>query len=246
MVETTINGSGLELCDLHVGFGTKPVLKGLSLRIESGLVQGLLGENGAGKTTTLDIAFGLLQAQRGSVLLDNEPMDALAPYERARRGLGFLPQGPSIFQRLSVLDNLHLAAQESPHLRGDETALRDLLAHYGLEVLASRQAGLLSGGERRRLEIARTMLLKPRCVLLDEPFSGLDPLAVERVRCDIRDMARRGVAVLLTDHNVQAALTACDKVALLWDGGILLNETPQALRTNEQARRLYFGNLDTP
>jgi lipopolysaccharide export system ATP-binding protein len=244
-MEAITNNGALELRDLHAAFGTKVVLNGVSLRIEAGLVQGLLGENGAGKTTTLDIASACCNRVAAASCWWAPPWTP-APHERARRGLGFLPQGPSVFLRLSVLDNLRLAAQESPPCAATTNRFATCWPATGWRIWPSRQAGLLSGGERRRLEIARTMLLKPRCVLLDEPFSGLDPLAVERVRCAHPRQARRGVAVLLTDHNVQAALTACDKIALLWDGGILLNETPQALRTNEQARRLYFGNLDTP
>ncbi len=235
--------TGLCLDALGLSYGSTRILDGLNLDVPCGQVQGLLGENGAGKTTTLEMAFGLLAGDTGCVSLNGHDLSGLRPHQRANLGLGYLPQGPSVFTRLSVEDNLHLAMQESPRLRGKSIDLDALLARYGLTELTGRKAALLSGGERRRLELARTMLLEPRCVLLDEPFSGLDPLAVEQVRKDVRAMAERGVAVLLTDHNVQALLAACDRVALLWHGSILLNETPSAFRNNEEARRLYLGDL---
>ena len=237
---STGRGSALVARDLTKAYRGRTVVDGVDLRVTAGEVVGLLGPNGAGKTTTFELILGLARQERGAVELDGAALDGLPLHRRARRGLGFLPQGPSVFQGLSVRDNLlvllETLGRPDPATRADE-----LLARFGLAARAPQRAGTLSGGERRRLEFARALCSDPRILLTDEPFAGIDPLAVEGICTAIRELRDAGVGVLLTDHSVGQALRICDRIYLIVEGKIVEQGPPDEIRASELARRLYLG-----
>jgi lipopolysaccharide export system ATP-binding protein len=234
------SGAILEAHGLGKRFGRREVLCSLDLSVAPGEVVGLLGPNGAGKTTAFRILMGFLKADSGRVLLLGRPVDGLAVHERALRGLGYLPQAPSVLTGLSVLDNV-LAVLEERCFNDPKTRANDALSRAGLAHVAAQRAGTLSGGERRRLEIARLLALEPRVVLLDEPFAGVDPLAAEDLRGRIGAMRAAGVGVLLTDHNVPETMRVCDRLHILVDGRVACSGTPEQVRADPAARRLYLG-----
>jgi lipopolysaccharide export system ATP-binding protein len=230
----------LEATGLRKRFGRRDVLRGIDLTVRPGEVTGLLGPNGAGKTTTFRILAGFLPPDGGDVRFDGRSLAGLPVHRRARLGIGYLPQGGSLLGGLTVAQNVQLVIEESG--RSDaEARAREVVERAGLGELADARAETLSGGERRRLEIARILAVSPRTVLLDEPFTGVDPLGAEGLRARIRDLAREGVGVLITDHNVPETLGVCDRVALLVDGRVACRGTPAALRADPEARRLYLG-----
>ena len=232
----------LQAVDLSKSYRGRKVVDDVNLEIQQGEVVGLLGPNGAGKTTTFYILVGLARPDYGRVLLDGDDITDLPMYLRARSGISYLPQEPSVFRKLTVEENL-LAVLETlsvtPEQRRDR--VEELLAQMGLEGVRYSQAYVLSGGERRRLEIARSLVLSPSFVLLDEPFAGIDPLTVVDIQKIIADLSRAGIGVLITDHKVRETLAVTDRAYIVSDGKILAAGTPADLSANSDVRRIYLG-----
>jgi lipopolysaccharide export system ATP-binding protein len=232
----------LVLEHLTKSYDGRKVVDDLTLEVRSGEVVGLLGPNGAGKTTTFYMVLGLLKPDGGSVYLDGEDISPLPIYLRARRGVQYLPQEPSVFRKLTVAENI-LAILET--LEFDPAArqerLQKLLAELRLSHLAQQKASALSGGERRRVEITRALVTSPHFIILDEPFAGIDPLAVVDIQNIIRQLKERQLGVLISDHNVREALTVCDRAYILHEGLILEEGTPDSLVKSELAKRIYLG-----
>ena len=228
--------------DLTKSYGGRTVVRGVSLEVASGEVVGLLGPNGAGKTTTFYMTVGLTAPDSGRVLLDGEDVTGDPMYVRARKGIGYLPQEPSIFRGLTVAQNI-LAILETLPLDGKARRARlpELLAELGLTPLASAPAYTLSGGERRRVEITRALAVSPLFILLDEPFAGIDPIAVADIQKIIAHLKARGIGVLITDHNVRETLRITDRTYIVRDGAILRSGTPASLAADEDVRRIYLG-----
>ena len=218
------------------------VVKKVSLDVKSGEVVGLLGPNGAGKTTTFYMTTGLIPADSGNVILDGQDVTTDPMYIRARKGIGYLPQEPSVFRGLTVEQNI-LAILETIDLENSERKerLRTLLSELGLESLAQSPAHTLSGGERRRVEITRALVVSPRFILLDEPFSGIDPIAVTDIQNIIFHLKERGIGVLVTDHNVRETLRITDRAYIVHGGEIFRSGTPESLASDEEVRRIYLG-----
>jgi lipopolysaccharide export system ATP-binding protein len=227
---------------LTKSYGGRTVVKGVSLDVNSGEVVGLLGPNGAGKTTTFYMTVGLTQPDSGRVFLDGEDVTDDPMYVRARKGIGYLPQEPSIFRGLSVEKNI-LAILETLNLTRveREQRLRSLLAELSLTHLAKAPAYTLSGGERRRAEITRALVISPRFILLDEPFAGIDPIAVTDIQNIIFHLTERGIGVLITDHNVRETLRITDRAYIVHDGVIFRSGTPDFLAADEDVKRIYLG-----
>src|ERR1700735_1128586 len=232
----------LQAVNLSKSYRGRKVVNDISLEIRQGEVVGLLGPNGAGKTTTFYILVGLARPDYGRVLLDGEDITDLPMYLRARSGISYLPQEPSVFRKLTVEANLMAVLETLPlttEQRRDRGA--ELLAKMGLEGVRESKAYVLSGGERRRLEIARSLVLSPSFVLLDEPFSGIDPLTVVDIQKIIADLSASGIGVLVTDHNVRETLAVTNRAYIINDGKILFAGTPEELSTNAEVRRIYLG-----
>ena len=232
----------LQAADLSKSYRGRKVVDNISLEIQQGEVVGLLGPNGAGKTTTFYILVGLARPDNGRVLLDGEDITDLPMYLRARSGISYLPQEPSVFRKLSVEENL-LAVLETLPITPEQRRERveELLSQMGLEGVRFSQAYVLSGGERRRLEIARSLVLSPSFVLLDEPFSGIDPLTVVDIQKIIADLSAAGIGVLVTDHNVRETLAVTNRAYIISDGKILFTGSPAELSSNADVRRIYLG-----
>jgi lipopolysaccharide export system ATP-binding protein len=228
--------------DLTKSYSGRTVVRGVNLEIASGEVIGLLGANGAGKTTTFSMVVGLTAPDSGRVLLDGIDVTDDPMYIRARKGIGYLPQEASIFRGLSVEQNI-MAILETLDLDGSErrTRLRELLAELGLTPLARSPAYTLSGGERRRVEITRALVISPKFMLLDEPFAGIDPIAVTDIQKIIVHLKSRGIGVLITDHNVRETLRITDRAYIVHDGVIFKSGTPQSLADDEEVKRIYLG-----
>lgn len=224
-------------------FGTRTVVRDVSLTIEAGTVHGLLGPNGAGKTTLFRMLTGLLRPHAGRVELDGQDVTRWPLWRRARAGLGYLPQGPSVFRHLSVRRNVMVGLRHLP--RAERMTQADaLLDRFGLAALANARAARLSGGERRRVEIVRALAAAPRCLLVDEPFAGLDPIAAESIRAHLTALAADGVAVVITDHRVSQAFKACARVDIIDGGEVLFCGTPAQARADSRVCARYLG--DTP
>jgi lipopolysaccharide export system ATP-binding protein len=223
-------------------YGGRTVVRGVSLAISAGEVVGLLGPNGAGKTTTFYMTVGLVAPDHGRVLLDEHDVTDDPMYIRARKGIGYLPQEPSIFRGLTVEQNV-LAILETLPLTSVERRqrARDLLAELGLTTVANSPAYTLSGGERRRAEITRALVMSPKFILLDEPFAGIDPIAVTDIQKIIFHLKERGIGVLITDHNVRETLRITDRAYIVTDGSIFRSGTPSSLAGDEEVRRIYLG-----
>lgn len=228
--------------NLVKSFRGRTVVAGVSIRLKAGEVVGLLGPNGAGKTTTFYMVLGLLKPDRGRVLLNGEDVTDLPVYKRARRGLGFLPQEPSIFRKLTVEQNL-MAILEILDLTKEERRKRldGLLRELDLAHLAKSKAYTLSGGERRRAEITRSLVTSPDFMLLDEPFAGIDPIAVADIQTIIARLKERGIGILVTDHNVRETLQIVDRAYLIYEGQVLVSGTAHELASDERAREIYLG-----
>jgi lipopolysaccharide export system ATP-binding protein len=223
-------------------YGRKVAVNDVSLEVKTGEVVGLLGPNGAGKTTTFYMVVGLVPATRGKVTLDGRDITQLPMWRRARAGIGYLPQEASAFRKLTARENV-LAVIETLGLSAKEAGARAdaLLADLGLTALANQLAYTLSGGERRRLEIARALGTGPRFILMDEPFSGVDPISVAEVQSIVRRLKSRGIGVLITDHNVRETLAIVDRAYLIHQGRVLVSGSPTEILENPESRRLYLG-----
>jgi lipopolysaccharide export system ATP-binding protein len=232
----------LAASELVKSYGPRRVVDRASLTLGVGEICGLLGPNGAGKTTTFYMLVGLVEPDEGQVLLDDHDLTGSPMYRRARMGLTYLPQEPSVFRRLSVRDNV-LAILEtmnlSPQERRDRLAV--LLSELGLTHLASNMAMSLSGGERRRLEITRALALDPVFLLFDEPFAGIDPIAVGDIQTLIRQLRDKGLGILISDHNVRETLNVCDRAYIIYEGRVLREGIPQELAEDELVRKIYLG-----
>jgi lipopolysaccharide export system ATP-binding protein len=228
---------------LTKSYGGRTVVRGVSVEVHSGEVVGLLGPNGAGKTTTFYMTVGLTLPDSGRVLLDGVDVTQDPMYVRARKGIGYLPQEPSIFRGLTVGQNI-LAILETLNLGAAErrTRLRDLLAELNLTPLADAPAYTLSGGERRRVEITRALVVSPQFMLLDEPFAGIDPIAVADIQTIVSHLSDRGIGVLITDHNVRETLRITDRAYIVNEGMIFRSGTPGSLADDEEVRRVYLGS----
>jgi lipopolysaccharide export system ATP-binding protein len=233
----------LEADELRKSYRGRTVVAGVTLRVEGGEVVGLLGPNGAGKTTTFSMVVGLVAPDGGRVRLDGDDVTGLPMFRRARRGMGYLPQEASVFRKLTALDNL-LAILETLALTREqrEEKAHLLLDRFKLSHLAHAVADTLSGGERRRLEIARALTLTPRFILLDEPFAGIDPLTVVDLQQVIRDLAAGGIGILITDHNVRDTLAITDRAYIISAGAIFRAGSPDALSSDPEVRRVYLGD----
>jgi lipopolysaccharide export system ATP-binding protein len=233
----------LQAVDLSKSYRGRKVVDDVELEIGQGEVVGLLGPNGAGKTTTFYILVGLARPDSGRVLLNDEEITDLPMYLRARSGISYLPQEPSVFRQLTSEENL-LAVLETLPLTPEQQRdrLEELLAQMGLETVRTSKAYTLSGGERRRLEIARSLTLQPSFILLDEPFSGIDPLTVKDLQELIRDLAKSGIGVLITDHNVRETLSVTDRAYILKSGKIFRKGRPDELSNDPEVRRVYLGD----
>ena len=232
----------LEVQSLTVKRGGKTVVRDVSLSVQPGQIVGLIGPNGAGKSTTFHALVGLVPCQARVLSLAGQDLSRLAMFQRARRRLGYLPQGASVFHGLSVQNNLR-AVMEIAVPREDRPALlKQLLNGYGLTELAAQRADTLSGGQQRRLEIARTMASRPSAVLLDEPFAGVDPIAISDLQAAIRNIRDSGVGVLITDHNVRDMLKLVDHAVLIDQGSVLIEGSPAKITADESAKKTYFGD----
>ncbi len=223
-------------------YGSRTVVKGVSLEVNQGEIIGLLGPNGAGKTTTFYMIVGLIQPNHGKVFLDGKEITSMPMYKRARAGIGYLPQEASVFRKLSVEDNI-LAILQMTKLskKQQQFELEKLLDEFSLQHVRSNRGDLLSGGERRRTEIARCLAVNPKFILLDEPFAGVDPIAVEDIQSIVEQLKYRNIGVLITDHNVQETLAITDRSYLMFQGNILKEGIPEELAADETVRKVYLG-----
>ena len=223
-------------------YGQRRVVDGVSLEVTQGEVVGLLGPNGAGKTTSFYTVVGLVQADAGHVFLDDREITSMPMYQRSRLGLGYLPQEASIFRKLSVEDNIEAILElQTLSIKEQKDKLESLLAEFGLEKVRKSRGDVLSGGERRRTEIARALATDPKFILLDEPFAGVDPIAVEDIQRIVNQLRSKNIGILITDHNVQETLHITDRAYLLFEGRILKHGTADELASDEQVRRVYLG-----
>ena len=223
-------------------YRSRKVVDHVSVYVEQGEIVGLLGPNGAGKTTTFYMIVGFIRPDEGRIFLDDEDITRLPMYRRAQKGIGYLPQEPSVFRKLSVEDNIR-AVLEMTRLSKQEQRdkLESLIDEFGLAKVRKSRGDLLSGGERRRTEIARALATNPNFILLDEPFAGVDPIAVEDIQTIVAQLRHRNIGILITDHNVQETLTITDRAYLLFEGKLLKAGTAEELAADEQVRKVYLG-----
>jgi len=232
------------LCEeLTKSFRRKKVVDMVNIEIRGGEVVGLLGPNGAGKTTIFYMIVGLLKPNDGRIYLNDEEISSFPMYLRARKGIGYLPQEPSVFRKLTVEENL-MAILETLRLSKEErkNRLRDLLEELGLSALRRQKAYSLSGGERRRVEITRALVLSPSFILLDEPFAGIDPIAVSDIQTIVRQLKSKGIGIIITDHNVRETLGVCDRAYIINEGRILEEGSPENIARSQKARKIYLGD----
>ena len=227
--------------DLRKEYGGRLVVGGVSIEVNAGEVVGLLGPNGAGKTTSFYMIVGLIKPDSGSVFIDLDEITNLPVYKRARAGIGYLPQEASIFRNLTVRENINLVWEEYGQKKSANDLTEELLREFKITHIAETKGYSLSGGERRRVEIARALTLKPKFILLDEPFSGIDPIAVADIQSMIYDLKEQDYGILITDHNVRETLSITDRTYLIHDGKIFLSGTPDEVTENEMARKFYLG-----
>jgi lipopolysaccharide export system ATP-binding protein len=238
----------LDVRGLRKAYKGRDVVKDVTLHIESGEVVGLLGPNGAGKTTSFYMIVGLVRSDAGEILMDGQNLARLPIHRRARLGLSYLPQEASVFRRLSVADNIRAILQLQYDKRGEpldsaqiEARLQQLLDDLQIAHLRQNMANVLSGGERRRVEIARALATSPRFILLDEPFAGVDPIAVIEIQRIVRFLKERGIGVLITDHNVRETLGICDRAYIISEGSVLASGVPQDIIADANVRKVYLG-----
>ncbi|MBR5736275.1 MAG: LPS export ABC transporter ATP-binding protein [Bacteroidales bacterium] len=223
-------------------YGIRTVVKGVSIEVEQGEIVGLLGPNGAGKTTSFYMISGLIKPNEGRIFLDEEEITTLPMYKRAQKGLGYLAQEASVFRKMSVENNIMSVMEFSDMTRDQRKArLEELLDEFGLQKVRKSLGIQLSGGERRRCEIARCLAIDPKFILLDEPFAGVDPIAVEDIQHIIANLKTKNIGIIITDHNVHETLAITDRAYLLYDGSILESGTPEQLAANPEVRRKYLG-----
>ncbi len=232
----------LEAKNLIKYYGKKRVVQGVSLSVEQGEIVGLLGPNGAGKTTTFYMVVGFIRPSDGEVFLDKQPLSGLPMYKRARMGIGYLPQEASVFRKMSVEDNLKTVLEMTGLTKSEQKEkLESLIDEFSLEKVRKSRGDTLSGGERRRTEIARALATDPNFILLDEPFAGIDPIAVEDIQEIVSQLKRRNIGILITDHNVQETLSITDRAYLMFEGNILKAGTSEELASDEMVKRVYLG-----
>ena len=220
----------------------RAVVNGVSVEVKQGEIVGLLGPNGAGKTTSFYIIVGLVKPNEGHVYLDDEEITDLAMYKRAHKGIGYLPQEASVFRKLTVEDNIKAILEMTKKTPAEQSAkLESLLDEFGLQHVRKNMGDVLSGGERRRTEIARALATEPRFILLDEPFAGVDPIAVEDIQSIVSKLKEKNIGILITDHNVQETLSITDRAYLLFEGKILKQGTAEELAADETVRKVYLG-----
>jgi len=223
-------------------YGNRKVVKGISLEVAQGEIIGLLGPNGAGKTTSFYMIVGMIEPNEGRIFLDNEDITGDSMYKRAQKGVGYLAQEASVFRKLSVEDNILSVLQFTDlSKKQQKERLESLIDEFSLGHVRKNRGDLLSGGERRRTEIARALASDPKFILLDEPFAGVDPIAVEDIQSIVAHLKDRNIGILITDHNVQETLAITDKTYLMFEGGILKEGTPQELAEDEMVRKVYLG-----
>lgn len=236
------NFSILKAIDLVKRFKNRTVVKSVSLELRQGEIVGLLGPNGAGKTTTFYMIVGMIKPNSGKVLLDNTKITNKAMYKRSKLGISYLPQEASIFRKLSVENNIKAILQLQPMTRKErKQRMEELLENFGISHIRKSKGYMLSGGERRRCEIARSLASNPKFILLDEPFAGIDPIAVEDIMRMVRELKHKGIGVLVTDHNVHETLTITDRSYILIDGNIFTSGSAEEIASNQEVRRLYLG-----
>jgi lipopolysaccharide export system ATP-binding protein len=232
----------LEIKDLAKSYDGREVVKGVDMLVKRGEIVGLLGPNGAGKTTTFYIVVGIIAPNRGKIVFDNQDITNFSIHQRARRGIGYLSQEPSVFRKLTVEENIRAILETLPLPRSErKRKLESLLEELNIAHLAKSKAYTLSGGERRRLEITRALVTNPSFILLDEPFSGIDPIVVNEAQEIIKELKEKGLGILLTDHNVRETLSITDRAYLIAEGKILISGTAAELIDNPQARQIYLG-----
>ncbi|MGB3393607.1 MAG: LPS export ABC transporter ATP-binding protein [Stenotrophomonas sp.] len=232
---------------LRKRYKNREVVKSFGLTLDAGEVVGLLGPNGAGKTTCFYMIVGLVESDAGRIVLDGRDISNEPMYARAKLGVGYLPQEPSVFRKLSVADNIRLVLElrEDLDAEGRERELSSLLDELQIGHVAEQAGASLSGGERRRCEIARALAARPRLILLDEPFAGVDPISVGEIQRIVTHLKQRGIGVLITDHNVRETLGICDRAYILAEGSVLAQGAPEELLTNTDVRRVYLGDSFT-
>jgi lipopolysaccharide export system ATP-binding protein len=234
----------MNLCALKIekSYKGRKVVKGISIEVSQGEIVGLLGPNGAGKTTSFYMIVGLIKPNAGKIFLDNKEITKFPMYRRAQKGIGYLAQEASIFRKLSVEENI-LSVLQMTNLKkiAQEEKMESLLEEFGLTHIRKNRGDLLSGGERRRTEIARALATDPKFVLLDEPFAGVDPVAVEDIQRIVAHLKKKNIGILITDHNVQETLAITDKTYLMFEGSILKAGTPEELAEDEMVRKVYLG-----
>lgn len=233
----------LSATELIKSYNKRNVVNGVSLHVSTGEIVGLLGPNGAGKTTSFYMLVGLIKVDGGEISLDSEVLTHHPMHLRAQKGIGYLPQEASVFRRLSVADNLRAVLQVGTDLSTPQMnqVIDELLAEFNIDHLRNQQALSLSGGERRRLEIARALATNPKFILLDEPFAGVDPISVEDIKKIITHLKARGIGVLITEHNVRETLGICDRAYILNDGKVIAEGNAAAIVANEEVRNVYLG-----
>ncbi len=232
----------LEIKDLSKSYGGREVVKGVDLLVKRGEIVGLLGPNGAGKTTTFYMVVGVIAPNRGKIIFDNIDITKLPIHERARFGIGYLAQEPSVFRKLTVEENIMAILETLPINRAErKRRLKHLLEELNIAHLAKSKAFTLSGGERRRLEITRALVTNPSFILLDEPFSGIDPIVVNEAQEIIKELKEKGLGILLTDHNVRETLSITDRAYLIAEGKILISGSAEELINSPKARQVYLG-----
>ena len=234
----------LKINNISKAFKDKKIISGISFEVNAGDIYGLLGPNGAGKTTTFYIIAGLLSSDRGQIILSGEDISAIPMHQRSKRGIKYLPQEPSIFQNLSVYENLYgLAELSFDNKRDIEIFIDNSMEEFNLSKISDLKGRQLSGGQRRKVELARTLAADPKVILLDEPFAGIDPIAIEDIKNVLIKLLERDIGILITDHNVRETLEICNKAAIISDGKVIAEGNKESLISNEIVKKVYLGNM---
>ena len=234
----------LKINNISKAFKDKKIVSGISFEVNAGDIYGLLGPNGAGKTTTFYIIAGLLSSDRGQIILSGEDISAIPMHQRSKRGIKYLPQEPSIFQNLSVYENLYgLAELSFDNKRDIEIFIDNSMEEFNLSKISDLKGRQLSGGQRRKVEIARTLAADPKVILLDEPFAGIDPIAIEDIKNVLIKLLKRDIGILITDHNVRETLEICNKAAIISDGKVIAEGNKESLISNKIVKNVYLGNM---